>query len=85
MPKTKPAGKSIKKQASPLDKNDPRVRALAVEILDEALKKDEAQRAERAEKAAVEQATKLKAAREAAEKKRVRNANRTNRSSRGWA
>ena len=85
MAKTKPAGKSIKKQASTLDKNDPRVRAIAVEILDDALKKDEAQRAERAEKAAVEQATKLKAAREAAEKKRVRNANRTNRSSRGWA
>ena len=71
MPKTKLAGKSIQKQASTLDKNDPRVRALAVEILDEALKKDEAQRAERAEKAPAEQATKLKAAREAEEKKRV--------------
>jgi hypothetical protein len=68
----KPAGKSIQKQSSPLDRNDPRVRALAVEILDEALKKDEAQRAERAEKAAAEQGTKLKAAREAEEKKRVK-------------
>jgi hypothetical protein len=48
------------------------VRALAVEILDEALKKDEAQRAERAEKAAAEQGTKLKAAREAEEEKRVK-------------
>ena len=47
------------------------MRAVAVEIIDEALKKDEAQRAERAEKAAVEQATKLKVAREAEEKKRV--------------
>ena len=72
MAKTKPAGKSIKKQASTLDKNDPRVRALAVEIIDEALKKDEAQRAERAEKAAAEQASKIKAAREAEEKKRVK-------------
>jgi hypothetical protein len=72
MAKTKPAGKSIKKQASTLDKNDPRVRAVAVEIIDEALKKDEAQRAERAEKTAAEQATKLKAAREAEEKKRVK-------------
>ena len=72
MAKTKPAGKSIKKQSSTLDKNDPRVRAVAVEIIDEALKKDKAQRAERAEKAAVEQATKLKAEREAVEKKRVK-------------
>ena len=71
MAKTKPAGKSIKKQVSTLDKNDPRVRAIAVEIIDEVLKKDEAQRAERAEKAAIEQASKIKAAREAEEKKRA--------------
>jgi Xaa-Pro aminopeptidase len=57
MAKPKHAGKSIKKQALTLDKNDPRVRAIAVELLDDAFKKSEAQRAERAEKVAVEQAT----------------------------
>ena len=71
MPKTKPAGKSIKKQASTLDKNDPRVRAIAFELVDDALKKHEAQSAERREKEAAEQATKRKAAREAEEKKRL--------------
>ena len=71
MARTKPAGKSIKKQASTLDKNDPRVRAVAFELVDDALKKHEAQSAERREKETAEQASKIKAAREAEEKKRA--------------
>jgi predicted nucleic acid-binding Zn-ribbon protein len=71
MAKAKPAGKSTKKQVSTLDKNDPRVRAVAFELVDDALKKHEAQSAERREKEAAEQATKLKAEREAVEKKRA--------------
>jgi hypothetical protein len=72
MAKTKPAAKSIKKQASTLDKNDPRVRAIAVEIIDDVLKKSEAQVMERAEKQAAEQASKRKAAIEAEAKKEAK-------------
>ena len=76
MPKTKTASKAAPQLAvAPLDKNDPRVRAIAAELLDDALKKLEAQgaeRAERAEKTAAEQAIKFKAAREAEEKKLVK-------------
>jgi hypothetical protein len=72
VPKTKPPGKSIKKQVSTLNKNDPRVRAIAVELLDDAFKKSEAQRKERAEKEAAEQATKRKAAIEAEAKKETK-------------
>jgi hypothetical protein len=72
MVKTKPAGKSIEKRAPTLDKNDPRVRAIAVELLDDAFKKSEVQRMERAEKQTAEQATKRKAAIEAEAKKETK-------------
>jgi hypothetical protein len=48
------------------------VRAIAIELLDDALKKSEVQRIERAEKAAAEQATKRKAAIEAEAKKETK-------------
>jgi hypothetical protein len=79
MPKTKPAGKSTKKQASTLDKNDPRVRSIVAEILAEALKKSEmkwaAERAQRAEKTAAEREAERNvrlAARETQEKKEAK-------------
>jgi hypothetical protein len=76
MPKTNTASKGVPQLAvAPLDKNDPRVRAIVAEILDDAFKKLQmqgAERAGRAEKTAAEQAIKFNAAREAEEKKRAK-------------
>jgi hypothetical protein len=87
MAKTKPAGKLIKKQSSTLSKNDPRVRAIVVEALDDAFKKLSAQGAERAEKAAKTAAvneSQRKANIEARAKKETKKRKSTNPSSPAW-
>ena len=70
--KTKAAGRSLKKPAPTLYKNDPRVRAVAVELLDDAFKKSEAQRTERAEAERAAKNAEVKAVMERGAEKRAK-------------
>ena len=72
MAKTKTARRAATPRVAPLDKNDPRVRAAAVEILDDIFKKANTQRAERAEKTAAENEAQRKANIEVREKKEAK-------------